>query len=261
MSEYLFGRTGALLDPHLDALASLLDGRTTTSLERTGVTEGWRCLEIGGGGGSVARWLATRVGAAGHVTVTDVDTDRLGHLDGPTTTVLRHDVVHDDLPPAAHDLVHARLVLCHLPQREAVLGRLRETLRPGGWLALEEFDAERFAVLAAPSPADAALLTKSVAALTSLLEKAGTELRWGSRAATALRDAGFRDVEGVQAGETWVGGSPGSRLLRTNLRQVRERALAAKLLTEDELDRFDELVVHPAVELRSFLLCSVRGRR
>ena len=42
-------------------LAEFLDPVTTTELAATGVTDGWRCLEVGAGGGSIARWLAGRV--------------------------------------------------------------------------------------------------------------------------------------------------------------------------------------------------------
>ena len=40
------------------SLAALYDGRTIRFLEATGVGAGWRCLEIGAGGGSIAAWLA-----------------------------------------------------------------------------------------------------------------------------------------------------------------------------------------------------------
>jgi ubiquinone/menaquinone biosynthesis C-methylase UbiE len=37
------------------------------------VQPGWRCLEVGAGRGSMAVWLAQRVGPSGHVVATDVD--------------------------------------------------------------------------------------------------------------------------------------------------------------------------------------------
>ncbi len=48
--------------------------------------------------------------------------------------------MRDDLPTAQFDLIHARLVLIHIPAREAVLERLVTALRPGGWLVIEDFD-------------------------------------------------------------------------------------------------------------------------
>ena len=56
-----------------DALSGMFDRGTIRHLEDRGVSESWRCLEVGGGGGSITAWLANRVGPTGHVLVTDVD--------------------------------------------------------------------------------------------------------------------------------------------------------------------------------------------
>lgn len=52
-----------------------------------------------------------------------------------------HDIVKDPLPAHSFDLIHARLVLAHLPARDQVLPRLVASLRPGGWLVVEDFDS------------------------------------------------------------------------------------------------------------------------
>ena len=49
--------------------------------------------------------------------------------------VARHDVTADAIPAARYDLIHARLVLSHLPQRGDVMVRLVRALWPGGWPA------------------------------------------------------------------------------------------------------------------------------
>ncbi|GAB2840158.1 class I SAM-dependent methyltransferase [Lentzea nigeriaca] len=178
MGTYLFGDTGELLDSQFDALSSLLDAGTFARVERLGVTDGWRCLEVGGGGGSVANWLADVVAPSGHVTVTDLDISRLEERDN-VTVLLEHDVVSNILPGNAYDLVHARLVLFYLPARDAVLRKLRDSLRPGGWLVLDEFDCLPLEVLKA-APDDAKLIMRVKNALLTLLQQAGAELAWGS---------------------------------------------------------------------------------
>ena len=52
----------------------------------------------------------------------------------------RHDIVADPPPSERFDLIHARLLLEHLPDRNAVLDRLVDVLRPGGWLLIEGYD-------------------------------------------------------------------------------------------------------------------------
>src|SRR3954451_16476785 len=66
---------------------------------------GGRCLEVGGGGGALAHWMAAR---GDHLLATDVDTR---FLDGAPFEVRRHDVRSDPLPEAAFDLIHSRLLL------------------------------------------------------------------------------------------------------------------------------------------------------
>ncbi|MEU0879622.1 methyltransferase domain-containing protein [Lentzea sp. NPDC005914] len=254
MGTYLFGGTGELLDPQFDALSSLLDAGTFARVEQLGIADGWRCLEIGGGGGSVANWLADVVAPSGHVTVTDLDVSRLEERDN--VTVLEHDVVSNILPGNAFDLVHARLVLFHLPARDAVLRKLRDSLRPGGWLVLDEFDCLPLEVLKA-APDDAKLIMRVKNALLTLLEQAGAELAWGARIEKALLDTGLRDVSGSREVQEWEGGSPGCRLLAATARQVR-----AKLpLSDDEFDRYLELMASPETIVSSYAMCSAQGRR
>jgi 2-polyprenyl-3-methyl-5-hydroxy-6-metoxy-1,4-benzoquinol methylase len=64
---YLFGEDAPA---RLEALEDFLDEGTTRALERLGIASDWRCLEVGAGGGSVARWLAERA----TVVATDIDT-------------------------------------------------------------------------------------------------------------------------------------------------------------------------------------------
>lgn len=49
------------------------DPGTIGRLDRLGVSCGWRCLEVGAGHGSIARWLAERVGPTGSVLAADID--------------------------------------------------------------------------------------------------------------------------------------------------------------------------------------------
>jgi SAM-dependent methyltransferase len=86
--------------------------------------------------------MAERAGPGGRVLATDVDPRWLQTGALPQLEVLAHNVTSDPLPEAAFDLIHERLVLVHLPSRDAVLNRLATALKPGGWLVLEEFGNE-----------------------------------------------------------------------------------------------------------------------
>src|SRR5262249_46808189 len=130
-TEYTLDNAWKHARERLALLEALTDPGTIRHLELIGVAPGWRCWETGGGGGSVAAWLCERVGPAGHVIATDLDTRFLAALRHDNLDVRRHDIVAKPPPEGAFDLVHARALLVHLTQREAVLDRMVAALRPG----------------------------------------------------------------------------------------------------------------------------------
>jgi hypothetical protein len=72
-STYLFDNTAEQAGQRFASLETLFDPVTIGNPSATGVRAGWRCLEVGAGGGSVAGWLAARAGPEGHVLATDVN--------------------------------------------------------------------------------------------------------------------------------------------------------------------------------------------
>ena len=106
------------------------------------VRPGWRCLEVGAGRGSMAVWLAERVGESGRVVATDIDVTYLQRLDLANLEVRQHNILDDPLDalgPGSFDLVASRLMLFWLPgKQQSAIRRMAECLRPGGWLVAEE---------------------------------------------------------------------------------------------------------------------------
>ncbi len=122
----------------LGLLEQRFDTGTIRRLGELGVTSGWRCLEVGAGHGSIARWLAERVGPAGFVVAADIDTCFLTGL--PDNVDVRElDIRDQDIEPE-FDLAHCRALLMHLPDPAAALARIVAALRPGGVLLAEEGD-------------------------------------------------------------------------------------------------------------------------
>ena len=264
VQTYTFDNSAAEAVDQLDSLERFLDPVTTLRIAELGLRAGARCWEIGAGGGSVARWLATHVGAAGHVVATDINTDRLHHLTAlPNVAVLEHDVTSLSGPGGdrPYDLIHARLVLLHLPQREQLLQRLVVRLAPGGWLLLEEFDCTKpLRVYASRSTVDAELFHRVTDAIVEILQDSGADLAWAHAVHPAMRQAGLLDVHTVTHTQTWTGGGTGARLHAANSRQLAAR-LDALGITPGELDRFRAIVADPGHTAASYELVSTRGRR
>src|SRR5262245_18346844 len=116
--QYTFDNRAVQVPARLSALATMLDTGTIRHLTQLGISDDWSCLEVGAGAGSIASWMCERVGRGGHVVATDIDTRFLTTLRRSNLEVRRHDVAADALPERQFDLVHARLVLVHLPKRE-----------------------------------------------------------------------------------------------------------------------------------------------
>ncbi len=207
VSAYVFDNSRTVPTANRFAvLEQRYDPVTTARLTDLTIAPGWRCWEIGAGGGSIANWLADEVGPAGSVLATDID-PTLVRADRPNVTVLRHDVLVNDVPVEEFDLVHARLVLLHLAERHQALERIVAAIKPGGWLLLDEFDCSYLPVLAAPDTASAELFAKISGGVHRLVDDRGGDQRWGIHAFGAMREAGFVDLSMTSFSESWLGGS------------------------------------------------------
>ncbi len=255
---YAFDNDSEHRDEQYRCLTDAYDTMTFDRLAQTGVTTGWRCLEIGSGNGSVARWLAERVAPTGAVVATDV---KRHHIEeGPCLTVVEHDVVTDPLPEAAFDLVVARLVLQHLPERLAVLDKLVRALKPGGWLHIEEFDASYEPPLLTPDEESARLYTAFLDAKCAVMRAGGGDPHWARNAPAAMRAAGLVDIDPRPRIELRTAGSPGLRLQFNHTYHLRDGLLAAGM-TEDQLADVRALMRDPSFCAASSVVYSVHGRR
>jgi SAM-dependent methyltransferase len=239
-------------------LAAAYDPMTTERLAQTGVGPGWRCLEVGAGGGSVARWLARRVAPTGRVTATDIKPERIPATEG--LEVLRHDIVRDPLPEGAFDLIHSRLVLLHLPERIAVLDRLVRALKPGGVLQLDEFDITYGPGLLMPGREAAELYDTFLETKIRVMERAGAAPAWGREAADAMRRAGLTDVDPRPRLEAWDADSPGVHLIAHHTRHLRDQ-FVREGMTDRQLADVRALLADPGFRASSCVVYSVQGRR
>ncbi|MDR7278030.1 class I SAM-dependent methyltransferase [Catenuloplanes atrovinosus] len=238
-------------------LTEMYDGGTAARLSALGDLAGRRCLELGAGGGGIARWLAGR-GAS--VLATDVNVRHLPA--GAGYHVLRHDVVTEPLPPGEWDVIHARLLLMHLPEREEVLRRLAGALAPGGVLLLEDLATRvRHAVLAAPEPADEVAFETYLDVLTGrVLPALGNDPGWALRVHAAMLAAGLTGVDTEVHARSWPGGTAGALLNAANIAQQRD-GLRSAGLDDGLLDRVTALMSDPRMVIRAPLLYSTAGRR
>jgi len=236
------------------------DPGTIRIIEALGIGEGWRCLEVGAGAGSVARWLSTRVGSTGQVVATDIDVRYLSALAGPNLSVLQHNIVSSPVTADTFDLVHARLLLDLLVERSVALDHLVAALRPGGWLVVEEFDS----VTSVPDPApgiDVGLFMKMQQAMRQLWELRGFDAEYGRK---LRRELAARGLEAIGAeGRVFMrqGGPLGGRSYRLSFEHLKSDYIRHGFITDDEaalhLNQLDDL----SLSYMSPLLMATWGRK
>jgi SAM-dependent methyltransferase len=126
----------------LRLLSGVLRPSTRALLDRVGVPDGARCLDVGCGGGDVSLELAAR---GGRVMGVDVDEEKLAiareeaAVTGRDVTYRRVDVTSEDVG-SDWDLCYSRFLLTHLTDPVGALRRLHRALRPGGALVVEDID-------------------------------------------------------------------------------------------------------------------------
>lgn len=256
------GREG-FEDQRLELLEELFDPGSCRWREL--VRPGWRCLEVGAGRGSMADWLARRVGPNGQVVATDIDMTYLQRLDLPNLEVRRHDILDDpldDLDPGSFDVVCSRLTLFWLAHRQQeAVGRMVECLRPGGWLLDEDGDWGMAAPVDPSHPRFAGY--HRVYQGGGWWVSRGYDPFFGRKLSALFDRAGLEEIDHRATASVVRGGGPWARWWRDTLDAIRDWGLAAgaKESPEQDHEALTEPCMDPSVWWMSELLHACRGRR
>jgi SAM-dependent methyltransferase len=256
---YVFDNAAPQAAARLAALAEVFDPGSRRHLSERGVANGWHCLEIGGGLGTITGWLSRRVGPAGSVLTTDIDTRHLQQLRLANVEVRQHDVLTDPLPTDLFDLALARLVLEHLPDPDVALSRMIDAVRPGGWVVVEDF--ELLPGVAIDEHGIAERISRTMAAMRHVSAAAGAHQRLGRSLASRLRLQGLTNVDTEGRVLLWRGRTAGATLSRLNFEQLREPILATGLVTLAEFDADMAALDDDAFEMRSPILWTAWGQK
>ena len=241
--EYVFDNRKESGEKRYRELSALYDAQTIRHIEHRGIEDGWSCLEVGGGGGSIASWLCMRVGPTGRVLATDIEPCFLKTLAFSNLEVRRHDIRYEGLPERQFDLAHARLVLMHLPGRELALQRMVTSLKPGGWIVIEDFDGLSILSSSNINPLEEEL--KLMRACYQVLMARGVEMRYGRWLPQQLRAQGLVNIGAEASLSLWRGRSVGTSLFKRSFEELADPIIRAGLVSETEfeadLKRLDEL--------------------
>lgn len=116
----------------------------STALDRLGLGEGWRCVDVGAGAGDVSVALAAMVGATGRIYSVDSDPRARDVVAAAAASAGEAQVIaltqsgEDLLLPEAVDLAFCRFLLMHVDEPRDVLAQMAKSVHPDGYVVAQE---------------------------------------------------------------------------------------------------------------------------
>ncbi|PTW62550.1 methyltransferase family protein [Breoghania corrubedonensis] len=264
MSVYVLPHDNPVEEGRLGLLSSLLDPYVRFRLETLGLAKGWACLEVGAGNGSMSRWIAECIGPSGRVVCTDLETSFLDRIVGNGIEVRPLDLVRDPIlqqsDGSGFDLILARNVLHHLPERNEVISRLTGALKPGGLLVVMEPDI---------GPMWACTIPEWVfywRAFCAWSESRDIDYKLGRSLALRLSRAGLEAVESYGETAYLQGGRDTPTLAATGFYRDTALAIGPQMVAdgfidEDALDAFIRLMDRPGFRAAGYDFTMTWGRK
>jgi SAM-dependent methyltransferase len=234
--RYSLGHTPAEYE-RLRAQARVWEAATGRLLDAVALARGATCVDAACGPGETMRLMAERVGAAGRVTGIDLDAE-LGALaverlraDGHHQCRFHaHDLTAEvPIPDGPFDLVYARLILYHLPQRAEVLGRLWDAVAPGGHLIVQDYDIRSVDVLPSLDSVD-----EIARVLIEAFGAAGCDVSVGVRLPQLFAQVGAGEPDGTDVAGRLEPLATGRAILERTFRSLLPVAVAHGITTDEQ---------------------------
>lgn len=244
----------------LAALQEVHDPITKQILALFELGPGKTCAEIGAGEGSVARHLVDLVAPEGRVIGLDINTRLLEALPYSGLEIRCGDVTQDALEPCTYDLIHGRFVLLHVNNIHAALNNLKQALKPGGILFIEEPDF-RTAFPAASETELSMSIARVNQAVLSMYSSMGIDPALGSKLPSMLLEHGFKGVDFSTELPLAPGGSPIAKMMGMSIQHLHSRLRATGEVSESDIESYVAASADPQVWATYYATTSVYGKR
>jgi SAM-dependent methyltransferase len=230
--------TGDAGAARLRLLDQVYGGSTRRMLLEAGLGKGSRVLDLACGIGAVSCWLASETGTTGQVVAGDVNPDQLvvakwhcAKCEHPAPIQhIETSAYATGLPADSFDIVHMRLLLCHLTDPEKVLQEVYRILRPGGAMVCQ--DLHLSSLYCFP---DATSFTRMIEICLEMGKQLGVNYNFGIRLPAAAAAAGFRSVEVRLDQPAYLTGQ-GKRFWEHTFTEVFPSIIRSGVASRDELE-------------------------
>ncbi len=234
---YVLG-TGDSAADRLRLLDEVYGATTRKKLLEAGLCAETRGLDLACGIGVVSCFMASVIGKNGSLVAADVNPDQLVVAKGNCANC-EHDASIDyieasayetGLPSASFDLVHIRLLLCHLTEPARALREVYRLLKPGGALVCQDLRVS--SIFCSPNPSVFARVEEVARAGGKAL---GVDYNYGERMAADAEDIGFQ-IRDVWFNQPVYLRGPEKRLWEHTVREAVPSLLSHGATNEDEIN-------------------------
>ena len=228
--------TGEAAAERLRLLDKVHGAFTRKMLLDAGLREGTQALDLACGIGTVSCWMASQVGQTGSVIAADVNPDQLvvskwhcAKCDHFPIDYIEASAYATELEAGSFDLVHMRLLLCHLTEPARVLREVYRLLKPGGVLVCR--DLKLSSIFCYP---ESEAFTRSREYALATGKALGVDYDYGVRLPADVIHAGFRAVDVRLEQPAYLRG-PEKRLWEHTFAEAVPVIVRSGVATEDEL--------------------------
>ena len=220
-------------------------------LLQAGLAKGMKVADFGCGVGVVSHMLAEMVGPSGSVTGIDINGDQLEQARQwcesagfANTTFIETSAYNTGLERGAFDLAYCRFLLLHLTDPAACLREMREILKPGGIVVVEDGD------LTSAGSISPTALNASADLFGRLGRSRGLDYTLGANLYHLVTSAGFCDA-GLEIHQPAIRQGENRYLLKWSVEEAAPALIDAGLITPAQLQRtlaeMQEAIDNPGV--------------
>jgi ubiquinone/menaquinone biosynthesis C-methylase UbiE len=231
MNDYIFTNNDTYTElARLKMIEAALDPATISSLNKTGIQEGWSCLELGPGAGSIMNWMGHQVGLKGKVVAIDKNTSYVKQFVEPPYELIEGDIskLESELK---FDLIHCRYVLIHNRDTNSILKKLKSLLKPGGFIVIEEPD---FTSAKCLNETSSASIQRVNSAICRMFSELGLNPGYGLTIPTRILEQGFSITSTQSMLHLAAGSSPIAKMMGEST-----RVLSSEYIATGEADAAD----------------------
>ena len=200
------------------------------------------------------------VGPTGQVVAVELDPKFLSEAERPNVRIMRADIRTAQLPQLSFDLVHARYVLIHLSDSEVALWKMFDSLKPGGWLVLEEPDFSASRGITGDEQ-ELVSLCKINQAIEQMYATRGMDYALGLKLPVLMQRRGLRHLTVENDAPLCAGGYWMATVMKMSAKQLGEKYLATGVVGQSDLGRYCRFADDPSSWASYYATIAVSGQK